>query len=230
MPKVIGFVPARAGSKGVVGKNIKLLGGRPLINWTLDAAKSAGIFDDIVVSSDSDEILKVAQEQDVSVVKRPDVLSGDTVETIDVVLDYIRSSELSGADIVILLQPTCPFRKPSDIRQAVDFLKENKSPGVKSVVSVVDVGGTHPFRMKRIINGELVDYIDQGFEDMRPRQVLPKAYIRSGSIYAARVSDIEKTKSLVPRPTAPLLEDSSEAVNIDSYLDFYLAEALLHHG
>ena len=147
------------------------------------------------------------------------------VETIDVVENYITASALDDADIIMLLQPTCPFRSAADIGKALHYLLSNET--IRSVVSVVEVGGNHPFRMKRIVDGMLIDYIDQGFEDMRPRQLLPKVYIRSGSIYLTRVGDIRDTHSMAPAPAVPVIENPDYAINIDSVLDFHTAEAML---
>jgi CMP-N-acetylneuraminic acid synthetase len=222
MGNVIGFIPARGGSKGVPNKNLKNLGGKPLIKWTIEDAIRSKCFDQIVVSSDSRDILNIALQAGVETDVRPDELALDNTETVSVVIEYILRYKLNGDDLIMLLQPTCPFRGVEQIREAIKLYGDGNQ--INTVVSVSEVDGNHPFRMKRIENNVLVNFIDQGFEDMRPRQSLPKVFIRSGSIYLSSVKDILRSNSMVSGVVAPLLEDSNVCINIDTSRDFMLAE------
>lgn len=224
MRKVIGFIPARGGSKGVPGKNVRVLKDKPLIQWTIDTAKKSGCLDEIVVSSDFDPILDVARECGVNADRRPKALGGDDIETVSVVCDFLDRAGLDHDDLIMLLQPTSPFRSYKNIVEAIEIYDQDIS--IDSVVSVCSVDGNHPFRMKRIENGILVNFIDQGFEDMRPRQSLPKVYIRSGSIYLSSVGNILSSNSLVSGKVAPVFDDSVQSINIDSPVDFLLAELI----
>src|SRR5690606_36899986 len=99
------------------------------------------------------------------------------------------------------------------------------------VVTVVDVGGSHPFRMKRIVDGDrLINYIDQGFEDMRPRQELPPVYIREGSLYIATRELVMERGALVGERARALIVDPERTVNIDTEADFIRAQSLMSEG
>jgi len=224
MNKILGIIPARKGSKGVKNKNSLIINGKPLIEYTINSALKSKI-DKIVVSTNCSKIQKISIDLGVSSpFLRPEHLATDNALTIDVVkhcLDYYKNIG-EDFDIVMLLQPTCPLRSSEMINKAIDKL--SSSEDIDSVVSVVDVEGNHPFRMKRIENNKLVNYIDLGFEDMRPRQELPKVYIRSGSIYAIKVDALLKYNGLVGSSVYPLIEESDLAINIDTYHDLHLFE------
>ena len=126
-------------------------------------------------------------------------------------------------DYVLLLQPTCPLRKVKHINDCVNLLEES----IDSVVSVKKIESEHPFRMKRIVSERLVNYIDQGFEDMRPRQKLPPVYIRNGAVYLTKSDLIREGKSIVGEACLPYIMSEESSVNIDHELDFLLAEYIL---
>ena len=120
-----------------------------------------------------------------------------------------------------MLQPTSPLRTEQHILEAI---KIYESENVDSLVSLVEVEGNHPFRMKRVIGNKAINFIDQGFEDMRPRQVLPKVYIRNGAIYISKKQLIIGDKSFVGKNCASYLMTTEDSINIDSSLDFNFAE------
>ena len=228
MKKVLTIIPARAGSKGVKNKNIKPLDGKPLILYTIEEAKKSDQIDKIVVSTDSTEIADLSKIHGVEVpFIRPKKLSTDSSLTYDVVKHCIEYYKSNGEhfDIILLLQPTTPFRTVETINKSVKILK-NKSV-YTSVVSVVDVEGNHPFRMKEIKDNFLINYIDQGFENMNPRNELPKVYIRSGAIYAILTKNFYEEQSLVSNLCSPIILDKIETINIDSPLDFEFCEFIL---
>jgi len=125
----------------------------------------------------------------------------------------------------VLLQPTTPLRTAKDIDDGIGLLG---SSGADSVVSVVDVGANHPYRMKRIeADGRLVNFVDQGFEDMRPRQELPRVYIRSGDLYISTRRVVMEQNTLVGRNCRAVIVPDDRAVNIDTPLDLMRAEEKL---
>ncbi|MEL0008745.1 MAG: acylneuraminate cytidylyltransferase family protein [Flammeovirgaceae bacterium] len=229
MKKVIAIIPARAGSKGVVGKNIKSLNGKPLISFTIEEAKKSKFIDKLIVSTDSKEIADISLSLGASVpFIRPSELSTDSSLTFDVIkhaMNFLKEKD-ENYDIIVLLQPTTPFRKVESIDEAIQTLK--KSNKYTSVVSVVDVEGNHPLRMKKIEGDYLTNYIDQGFENMNPRNELPKVYIRSGAIYAILTKNFYEEQSLVSNLCSPIILDKIETINIDSPLDFEFCEFILN--
>ena len=158
---------------------------------------------------------------------RPEKLSDDESLTIDV-LKYELNETYKNTGIsfdtqdLITFQPTCPFRKVDDILQSYEISLRNQN---SSVVSVCNVGANHPFRMKIIDDGKLLNFYDQGFEDMRPRAITPNIYIRSGSIYMTSSENIRKG-ILVNDQAFPVITEGIYSINIDTPYDFYLAEKL----
>jgi CMP-N-acetylneuraminic acid synthetase len=225
--KILAIIPARGGSKGIVKKNIKKLNGKPLLVWTLLECSKLDSNIDVIVSTDDREIAKVSKEYNFEVLSlRPDYLSTDEAETISVLQYELLKHEKRTKkyyDYVLLLQPTCPLRKVKHINDCVNLLEES----IDSVVSVKKIESEHPFRMKRIVSERLVNYIDQGFEDMRPRQKLPPVYIRNGAVYLTKSDLIREGKSIVGEACLPYIMSEESSVNIDHELDFLLAEYIL---
>lgn len=224
---VLAVIPARGGSKGVPRKNIRPFCGKPLIAWTIEAALAAPSIAQVIVSTDDAEIAEVARKYgDLVPFMRPADLATDTAQTLPVVQHAVAQAENAGmkVSVVVLLQPTTPLRQAKDIELGIQKIQ---SSGADSVVSVVEVGGNHPFRMKRIVGDDvLVNFIDQGFEDMRPRQSLPPVYIREGSIYIARRDVVMKQNTMVGKNARALVIPPSQTINIDNALDFEMAEIL----
>ena len=226
--RILTVIPARGGSKGVPRKNIVIVNGRPLIEYTISAAMKVDGLTDVVVSTDDSEIAEISKALGAYVpFLRPAELASDMSQSAPVVAHALNAIEkIKGYhyDAIMLLQPTSPLRRSDHIEKA---LKLFFSQECDSVVSVVSVGGTHPLRMKRLVEGELVNYIDQDFWDMRPRQLLPDAYIRNGSIYLIKRDIFIETEQLIGKKCLGLVMSEEESVNIDSPLDLRLAELLL---
>lgn len=190
--RILGIIPARGGSKGLPGKNIKLLNGTPLIAYTIKEALNSNL-DEFIVSTDSEEIAEVARNYGGKVpFLRPAEIATDNASSLDVVLhalDFMKEHENKEYDAIMLLQPTTPYRDSADINQAINLLI---SSDADSVISVTDVGGTHPARMKFIVDGNLIDPpFVEAFEGQN-RQELPPMYIRNGGIYLTKVDTIRK--------------------------------------
>ena len=225
--KILTIIPARKGSKGVKGKNKKFLSGKPLIEYTFEFANELSEKYDVFLSTDDEEIIRLSE--DLKILNnglRPSHLSSDSALTIDVIKHEISILEKKGLiyDAVLLLQPTCPLRSFDDFKKIENLFFANPR---KSVVSVKNVDGYHPLRMKKIEGDNLVNYIDQGFEDMRPRQQLPDVYIRNGSIYLTPINEIKLNNSLVTNPSTPFIMSEKHSVNIDNEIDFLVAESLI---
>ena len=227
--RAIAVIPARGGSKGVPRKNLYLLLGKPLLAYTIEAALASKCLTDVVVSTEDLEIATVAKKCGAQVpFMRPAELASDTALSRPVVEHAVSEMEklrLQTYDVVVMLQPTTPLRSPEDIDAGLNLIKETEAD---SVISVVNVGGYHPFRMKRIIaDNILINFIDQGYEDMRPRQVLPPVYIRSGALYIVRRAVLMEQHSFVGTDCRAYIMPEERAVNIDTRFDLLLAEQLL---
>lgn len=226
--KILAVIPARGGSKSVPRKNIAMLGGKPLIFYTIREAKKITQITNLIVSTDDPEIAQICKNFGAEVPEiRPKCLATDDAQTIDVVKHVLSFSEKQCGlvyDSVLLLQPTSPLRKASHIARAIDMFS---STDCDSLVSIVGVGGYHPFRMKRLVDSFLVNYIDQGFEDMRPRQNLPPVFIRNGAIYLVRRDVIMNQNQLVGSKCLGYEMSEHESINIDSEIDLKIAEMLL---
>ncbi|WP_045977452.1 cytidylyltransferase domain-containing protein [Vibrio neptunius] len=225
--KFLAIIPARGGSKGVKDKNIRDLDGIPVIQYTIDAIKPlVGENLDVVVSTDSEKIALVAKQLGVSVLMRPDNLASDSAPMAPVVQDVLDRKQLEGHtyDAFILLQPTCPFRQTSHIKEALEKLEQENYP---AVTSFRKVGDTHPARMYRISDGNLC-CIEPESEHLN-RQDLPVTLIRSGLIYAITTQRFLDSLSFHHSDAYPLIIDGEHYnINIDEMLDFYLAEAVIN--
>ena len=224
--KVLGVIPARGGSKGVIDKNIKLLGDKPLIQYAIEAAKKSLRLTRTIISTDSDKIAKIAKDCGGDVpFMRPKQLATDSSLSVDVVLHSIKEMQSAGEeyDFVLLLQPTNPFRTSFLIDQSIATLVETNCD---SVVSFVDVGANHPARMYRIKNDKPSPLMSNK-NNMMPRQELPKIFIRSGDIYGCKTSFILSNGQLMGGDCRSIIVDQKHSINIDSKADFILANELL---
>jgi len=220
--RVLGLVPARGGSKAIPRKNLVLLGGKPLIQWTLDVA-SASCLERVVVSTDDREIAGFCESRNIEVpFIRPERLATDTAQTIDVVLHALQTLE-SEFDAVMTLQPTSPFRTTHHIDECISLLADSDAD---SVISVVNVGGHHPARMKYLENGVLIDPPFAERVENQPRQLLQPMYIRNGAIYLSRVSALRQ-RTFKGLKSLGYVMDLRDSVNIDDPLDLVVAEAML---
>ena len=228
MKNILAVIPARGGSKGIPRKNIVKIGGRPLIDYTIKPALQVNRINHVIVSTEDEEIASISRGLGVEVpFMRPNHLAVDQAQSAPVVIDALyRMEEINNIkyDAVLMLQPTSPLRTSKHIEKALDLFFSQECD---SVVSVVSVGGTHPFRMKRLVDDRLVNYIDQGFWDMRPRQELPPVYIRNGSIYLIERDVLINKGQMIGEKCLGMVMGDKESINIDTPLDLKLAELLL---
>lgn len=226
--RVLGLIPARGGSKGIPRKNIRPLAGKPLIAWTIEAARASRLLTRVILSTEDEEIAEVGRQWGVEVpFLRPAELAQDDTPTLPVVLHALDWLESRGEsfEAVMVLQPTNPLRIADDIDGAIERLI---ATGADSVISFVDVGEKHPARMK-VIDEDLRVW-DPPFAETREgmrRQDLPKYYLREGSIYLTRVQVLREQKSFKGKDCRAWIIEPQRAVNIDEEVDFLLAEALL---
>lgn len=225
--KILGIIPARGGSKGIKDKNIKALLKKPLIYYTIEAAKKSKLLSDFIVSTDSKKIAEVAEKFEAKVpFLRPKELATDKALAMDTirhaVLEYEKIFKCK-METIVMLQATAPLRQAKHIDEALaKFLKS----GYDSCISVVNVDNFHPFKMKRIIGNRLVDFIETGLENP-PRQSLPNVYIVNGALYIVKRDILVERKTFKGDTCLAYEMDKIDSVNIDGNLDFLLAESLL---
>ncbi len=225
--KVLTIIPARGGSKGVVGKNKKLIAGKPLIEYSLDLSLELGENFDFWVSTDDEDIMGLAQNyENVELHKRKASLSTDEspiVDTIDRLLKLVEQSKECEFDLILLLQPTSPLRKAEDIRNAIKLLMEDES--TQSVVSVCAMEDMHPARMYWKESGYLKPILDK-FEKTRRQDISP-AYYRNGCIYLVKRNAFKQNKEIMVKPMKAYPMPSSWLLNIDDPRDVLIAEAII---
>lgn len=222
--KILGIIPARGGSKGVPGKNVKLLGSNPLLSFTATATKESKLLAKTILSSDDNEIINIAKENQIEVpFIRPDELANDTATSISVVQHAVAYMESIGEyfDAVCLLQPTSPFREKGFIDAAIQkFISEEAD----ALVSVLPV--PHEFNPHWIFEPN-----DSGFLKISTgentiisrRQDLPKSYFRDGSVYITKIEIIKKG-SFYGEKLSFLESNPDFYVNIDTLKDWEIAE------
>jgi CMP-N,N'-diacetyllegionaminic acid synthase len=224
---VLGLIPARAGSKGVPGKNIRPLAGRSLLEYTAQGARESRVLDRLVLSTDAPEIADEGRRAGLEVpFMRPARLAQDDTPMLPVVRHAIDALAADGwcADLVVLLQPTSPLRRAHHIRAAVTMLRETAAD---SVVSVVEVPRhLSPDYVMRIDDGVLRPFLPEGLRIVRRQDARP-AYSRDGTVYAFRRATIERFGNIYGEVCQPLILDAAESLSIDSPADWAEAERVL---
>ena len=224
---VLAIIPARGGSKGLPGKNVKELCGKPLIAWSVEQANSCSDVDRVVVSTDDNQIADVAKKYGAEVpFMRPAELASDTASTIDVIfntIDWFEKYENYQPTYILLLQPTSPLRIVEDIEGAIQILSDKKA---QAVVSVCETDH-HPWwsnilpedgNMKNFIKPDIV---------MKRRQDLPTFYRINGAIYLAEMDYIHEHNEFLGPATFAYEMPKSRSVDVDSDIDFKLAAMLM---
>jgi len=226
--KILAIIPARGGSKGVPGKNIRLLCGKPLIAYAIEAALATSDIFRVIVTTDDPTIADVAKAYNADVpFLRPASLAEDRTPMVPVLqhaTSFVEAQDGVHLDWVLLLQPTAVFRTSEDIKAAIRLGQESKCD---SVISVVQVFAEHPILMKRIEGGRLLPYCIEEKEGTRRQDYSPSAYMRNGAIYLTRRDVLMARGSLWGAAIAPYIMPADRSVNIDSELDLKLAEILM---
>lgn len=227
MKKILFVIPARGGSKGIPGKNIKPMGGIPLICRSIDIARKFVPDKDICVTTDSDEIINVVRQHGMEVpFKRPDYLATDTASSYDVLihaLDFYKSKGIDY-DWMVLLQPTTPFRKEEDLRKMLDMMTDD----LDMVVSVKQAE-TNPYYNCYAMNeqGYLQKFIKLPNSGYGRQAARPVIYEKNGSVYVIKIESLRKQK-INEFEKVHIYEMSKEySIDLDEPLDWIFAEAVL---
>jgi len=225
--QILAIIPARGGSKGIHRKNIKPLAGKPLIQYSIEAAQQSSYITDIVVSTDDDEIVSIVRQAGGDVVMRPEKLARDDSLVMDAVRHVIDEKKKTGftCDVFILLEPTAPFRTPEDIDNTVDLLRWQNADSA-ATFSETD---TPPTRIWRF-NNHIPEPFIEGSDPFLPRQAHPKGYILNGMVYVMKTSlldDYPDSNSFLLGKTVGHIIPSERVVDIDTEFDFLIAEQML---
>ena len=221
--KIIAIIPARSGSKGLKDKNIKELNGKPLIAYTIEAAKNSGVFDKIIVSTDSEEYAEISRQYgaEVPFLRSPET-SGDKAGSWAVVKEVMDKLD-EKYDVVILLQPTSPLRTSKNITEALKLFFDKNADSVCSVCET-----DHPMFWCNTLdtNLSMKNFIKKEYNI--PRQMLPKSYTLNGAIYIVKASSINNINLYSDKSFAYIMK-KEDSVDIDNEIDFMTAELLLQN-
>jgi N-acylneuraminate cytidylyltransferase len=223
--RVIGVIIARGGSKRVPGKNVRAVKGKPLIAWTIEAAKRSKHIDRLVVSTDDQGILEVAQEWGCEAPgMRPDELSQDDTAGVDPVLYTLK--QLPGYDVVVLLQPTSPLRTPEDIDGCLARCVELR---VSACVSVTALDKSPDWMYYVDEEGRMEPIGGHGGPSAMANQ--PRTgYVLNGAVYVAATDWLERMRTFLTAETAAYVMPQSRSLDIDTELDFKLLDAMIESG
>lgn len=227
--QILAIIPARGGSKAVPRKNIKKLGGRPLIAYTIKEAKNSRYIDRVVVSTDDTGIAKVAKRYGAEPpFLRPAELARDKSSSLSVLLHaihYLEKKENYFADIIVFLQPTSPFRKAKHIDEGIEKIDDSDA------VIGISIVREHPYLVLEQKDEFLEPFVKMDRRPLR-RQDFPKCYYENASLYITKREYYDKAKD--PDPVVPIFKgkvkgvflDESEAIDIDTPFDFRLAQVV----
>lgn len=223
--KNIAIIPARSGSKGLKDKNIRLLNGKPLLAYSVEAALESKMFDEVMVSTDSEKYAAIAREYGANVpFLRSAELSSDTASSKDVILDVLRRYETSGKifDTFCLLQPTSPLRTASDIIKAYEYFAEKDALAVVGVTEA-----DHSPLLYRTLpeDRSMVGFIRDEVKD-KPRQALATYYRINGAMYIASVGYYREFGDLYKDRCYAYIMERERSVDIDCEVDFELAKLI----
>ena len=226
---VLAVIPARGGSKGIPGKNIRAFAGKPLIVHSIQASLQCPLITRTVVSTDDDEIAEVAKAHGAQVVRRPDDLATDTSLVIDAIKHAVRNVEEEGEEIymVLLLEPTSPLRRAEDLENCIQVLLEDRADSV-ATFTPSDIS---PNRLWRV-SGDIVEPFIEGAVPWLPRQKQPKAFELTGQIYGLSrkiLFEREDSISTVSGRIFPVITPRETALDIDTEFDFVMAEKVMEH-
>lgn len=230
--KILGIITARGGSKGIPGKNIKALAGKPLIFYTIDAAQKSGVFDRLILSTDDEKIASVARSYgcDVPFI-RPKELADDNTQHLPVIqhaVSWLKENEGYYSDFVMILQPTSPLRQSFHIQEAVDLIFKNNGDAVLSVAEMPENFSPHKamvadeYGALRLFNGDPVK------KRIARRQDLQKTYWSVGSMYLFKTDLLfGDDPNFYGENVLPYIVDKKYVVDINESEDWEVAERAL---
>jgi len=226
----LAIIPARGGSKGLPGKNIKELCGKPLIAWSIEAGLKSKYIDELVVSTDYQDIADIAKEYGANVpFLRPDYLASDTATSFDAVkhtIDYYKNELNKEFDYIVLLEPTSPLREYTDIDNAIEQLLKSSA---NSIVGISKTEDQNPaFLINKDQNNYLSGYENKDMKVLR-RQDINDVYFFEGTVYISNIEILVEKKTFYHKNTIGYEVPKYKSLEIDDIDDFIMVEALMKH-
>jgi CMP-N,N'-diacetyllegionaminic acid synthase len=219
---VLGLVQARGGSKGVPHKNIRPVGGKPLLAWTIEAAKKSKFIDHVILSSDDAEIIEVAKSLGCAApFVRPSQLAQDDTPSIDSVLHAL--SMVPDYDFLVLLQPTSPLRSAEDIDNCIEYCVSNSANACVSVAESLQ----SPYWMYKIVQDGAIERLMPHADSYIRRQDLPVTYVLNGALYVANCAWLRNHKTFLTKETRAYVMPQERSIDIDSEMDFQILDTIL---
>lgn len=234
--KVICSISARGGSKGVPGKNLKIIGGNPLITYAIKAALHSKYIDKVIVSTDADDITEVAKENGAEVIMRPKNLANDQAPLLDSTKYTMTAMDKKGfrADIIVQLSPTCPFIGTDQIDRSIEMVSGDQC---ECAVSLKKIQHEHPYRARILMNDDYFknyeNEIDVEAKQFHSRQDLPDLYCTNGGLYTRLRHLLEEYTGAdfaMGKHRKGIIMNDIQSVNIDEMIDFQFADFLMEKG
>jgi len=227
---ILAIIPARGGSKTILRKNVYMLAGRPLIEYTLEAVKGSTLITHTIVSTDDEDIANVARSNgvDVPFMRPPELAQDDTpmLPVVEHVLDLFEKKEKCVPEIVVILQPTSPLRNAQHIDEAIQVMLDTNADTVVSVVAVPHQ--YNPLSVMTMDNGRLVPYLKGEGTRLLRKQDKPPVYARNGAaVYVVKTDTIRSRQTLFGVEVRPYIMNINDSIDIDTKDDVEFAEFLL---
>lgn len=221
--QLLALIPARGGSKGLEKKNLKILNGKPLIDYTIQAALDSIYVDNVFLSSENIDILNYGKKRGICLIERPHEFALDTSTAVEVVSHFIKHQSLDSNTYIAYLQPTSPLRSSAILNNAISSMLKS---GLHSLTSVVELESS-PYKSFKINNEGTLESLFSEHLTNASRQTLPKTYLANGAIYIFRVQDFEKIRGFPSNGGLPFIMRKEDSVDIDTLNDFFEAQRLL---
>lgn len=227
-PKILGIIPAREGSKRVKHKNFRPFAGTTLVDIAIQQSQQAKLLTDIVLSTDSEEVLQIGSKYEGIInIKRPVELSDDKSPAVDYIihtLEYLKDRKKYNYDIIVILQPSSPLRKAEDIDGTIEtLLKHPEKEGAVSVVKVDHM--VHPVKLKKMEGDNLLPFLEEESGRFAAHE-LPDIYVRNCAVYATRVEAVRKNHSAISPDSVGYVMPQDTSVDINEMIEFEFAEYL----
>jgi len=227
--KLLAIIPARIGSKGVPLKNIRKVAGKPLIEYTINAAKKFNKFDKIIVSTDSEKIARISEANGIEVpFLRPKKISSNKSKSIDYVkftLKKLKQDEDFVPEIITILQPTSPIRRIETITKSIGILKKTKATSVITVTK----SKHHPYLSFWFNKENYLKPLKSDFSNYYQRQKFPDVYYPTGSVYTFWTENLKKYNTIYGPKIKPIILHEDESIDVDSVFDLFISEMRILH-